>query len=48
MKTILMKKIKYRIVEYNADFKKFMKDSYNLHTHIIKLIFETYKKNTFH
>ena len=39
MKTILMKAIRYRIVEYNADFKKFMKDSYNLHNSYNKINF---------
>ena len=38
MKKILMLKIRYRKVEYNDDFKLFMKYSYNL-THTMKLIF---------
>ena len=40
-----MRKIRYRIVEYNADFKQFMEYSYNLHnSNFIKLIFGAYKK----
>ena len=31
MKKILMKKIKYRIVDYHCHFKRFMKKSYSLH-----------------
>ena len=31
MKKPLVKKSIYRIVDYNADFKRFMKCSYNLH-----------------
>ena len=31
MKKTFMKKIKYGIVEYNSDFKRFIKYSYNLH-----------------
>ena len=39
MKTILMKKIRYRIAEYNADLKKFMKQSYNLNNSYNKINF---------
>ena len=35
----LMKKIRYRIVEYNVDFKRFMKYLYNLHNSSYKVNF---------
>ena len=39
MKKTLMKKIRYRIVEYNVDFKRFMKYLYNLHNSSYKVNF---------
>ena len=41
MKKVLLKKVRYRyrIVEYNSDFKRFMKYSYNLHDSYDKVNF---------
>ena len=34
MKNILWKEIKYRTLKYNADFKQFLKHSYNSYTKV--------------
>ena len=41
MKKISIKRIKYRTLENNADFKRFMKYSCNSYT---KIVFKAYKK----